>query len=332
MTLDLLFANILSPPILFFAMGMLATALRSDLEIPEPLPKLFGLYLLWAIGFKGGIELRNAGFDTDALAPVLAGFVLSAALPLVAYPLLRLRFGRADACAVAACYGSVSVVTFITASNFIAAQGIEASGSLVAALALMESPAIIIGIMLWRRAQASEAAGTNHAAPVKRGRLAPLLREAAFGGPVFLLLGSMLVGLLSGPDAASTLQPFSEDIFHGVLVLFLLESGMRAARSLGELRRNVQFAVLMSIALPLVNAVIGIGVSRVLGLSVGDAFLLTILCASGSYIAAPAAMRLSIPQANAGVYLPMSLAITFPFNIAIGIPLYLTIISRIWGV
>lgn len=330
MTFDLLFANILSPPILFFAMGMLATALRSDLEIPEPLPKLFGLYLLWAIGFKGGIELRSAGFDPAALAPVIAGFVLSAVLPFIAYPLVRARFGRADACAIAACYGSVSVVTFITASNFIDARGIEASGSLVAALALMESPAIIVGVMLWRRVSAHDGAHDGSAKP-KRGSIWPLFREAVFGGPVFLLLGSMLIGVLSGPESSAKLQPFSEDIFHGVLVLFLLESGMRAARSLGELRRNVHFAILMSVVIPLINAAIGIAVSAALGLSQGDAFLLTILCASGSYIAAPAAMRIAIPKANAGVYLPMSLALTFPFNISVGIPLYLAVISMLWG-
>jgi hypothetical protein len=330
MSLDLLMANILSPPILFFAMGMLATAVRSDLSIPEPLPKLFGMYLLWAIGFKGGVELRGAGLDADALMPVAAGLLMAVVLPFVAYPLVRARFGRADACAMAACYGSVSVVTFITASNFLDARGIESSGSLVAAVALMESPAIIVGVILWRCVGRGEEGASSGGGSRGVGMRA-MFREAVFGGPVFLLLGSMLIGALSGPASAAQLQPFSEDIFHGVLVLFLLESGMRAARSLGELRRNVRFAVLMSVVIPLVNAAIGIAVSAAMGLRVGDAFLLTILCASGSYIAAPAAMRFSIPEANAGVYLPMSLALTFPFNIAIGIPLYLAVIGGLWG-
>jgi len=324
MTLDLLLANLFSPPVLFFFMGMLAILARSDLTIPEPLPKLFALYLLWAIGFKGGVSLRESGFQTTAMLLLAAGVLLSALTPLYVRPILRLRFGEADACATAAAYGSVSVVTFITAKNFLEAQGVLYSPHLIAALALMEFPAIVVGVLLYN-ARTRSSATAHHAGPRE------LFREAIFSGPVFLLLGSMAVGALSGPAGWETLQPFSEDIFHGVLVLFLLESGMVASRRLRELGRGVQWAMIFGVALPLLNAGVGLLVARLVGAGVGDAFLFVILSASASYIAVPAAMRMAIPEANAGLYLPMALAISFPFNIALGIPIYLEIIRLIWG-
>lgn len=323
MTLDLLLTNLLSPPVLFFFLGMAAVLLRSDLSIPEPLPKLFAIYLLWAIGFKGGVSLRESGFETSALLLLAAGVGLSAVTPIYVRPLLRLRFTEADACATAAAYGSVSVVTFITAANFIEAQGVAYSPHLIAALALMESPAIVAGVLLYnRRTRGDDSA--HHASPRE------LFQEALFSGPVFLLLGSMCVGVLSGPAGWETLQPFSEDIFHGVLVLFLLESGIVACRRLRELGGVLPWAVVFGVALPLLNAGAGLIIARLLGAGVGDAFLFVILAASASYIAVPAAMRLAIPEANAGLYLPMALAISFPFNIALGIPLYLEIVRRFW--
>lgn len=318
MQLDLLIDNLLSPPILFFFLGMGAVVVRSDLEIPAPISKLFSLYLLWAIGFKGGVQLRAAGLDIDTLLPIFSAMLLSASIPFLFYPLLRIRLNRPDACATAAAYGSVSVVTFITATNFLDAQNIEHSGYLVAALALMESPAIASAIILYGLRRHLEKDNTEPPPPMRK-----VLHEAIFGGAVYLLLGSLVVGIISGPTGYEVLQPFTNDIFHGVLVLFLLDSGMTAARRLGDLKGSRGFAVLMAIVMPLISATLGLGVAKLLGLSMGDGFLIVILAASASYIAVPAAMAQALPKANSGLYLPMALGLTFPFNIALGIPLYL---------
>lgn len=329
--LQLLSDNLLSPPILFFFLGVLARWLRSDLSIPEPLPRLFGLYLLWAIGFKGGVSIAAAGLGLSVLVPLLVMMGLSIVLPLVAYPVLRRCFNCADACATAAAFGSVSVVTFITASNFLTAQGIESSGYLVAALALMEFPAIITGVVLYRILSARQESAGGSAARTHQTGFGSLVRESLLSGPVYLLLGSMVVGALTGERGWGTLQTFSEDIFHGILVLFLLESGIRAAERLNELGKVWHYAAMIGIGLALLNASIGAVVAWLLGMSTGDGFLLIILCASASYIAVPATMRIAIPEANAGVYLPMALGITFPFNIAFGIPLYLMLMQWITG-
>lgn len=333
MQLDLLLANLTSPPILFFVLGVLATLAKSDLTIPEPLPKLFSLYLLWAIGFKGGVSLREAGLDIETLLPLLVAVAISFLAPLIIVWPLRSRFTIADACATAGAYGSVSVVTFITAANFLQAQEIPYGGHLVAALALMEAPAIISAVLLYRILESkrpatepqAEALGEHGAPP----NMKALLREALFNGPVFLLLGSMLAGLLTSESGWATLQPFCEDIFHGVLVLFLLEAGMTAARTLSGLKQAGVVAPIAGITIPICGAVVAIGLGKLLGMSEGDTFLLAILSASASYIAVPAAMRLAIPAANPGIYLPMALGVTFPFNIAVGIPLYLWMIRAI---
>jgi hypothetical protein len=321
MPLDLLLQNILSPPILFFALGFLAVLLRSDLEIPHPLPKLFSIYLLWAIGFKGGIFLRKSGADPDTFVTLLAAVALSALLPIVSIPLLKRLFSGADACVIGASYGSVSVVTFITAANFLDSQAIPYSGHLVATLALMEAPAIVTGVMMYRHLQRSKDA------PASFGSL---FREALFGGPVFLLLGSLLAGLLSTEQGWANLRPFTEDIFHGVLVLFLLDSGMLAALRVRDLASGAWKIVGVGASMTIANAALGLLLSRLLGLPPGDALLFTILAASASYIAVPAAMRMAIPEANAGIYIPMALAVTFPINIALGIPLYLWLIETLW--
>ncbi len=321
MPLDLLLQNLLSPPILFFVLGVGATLLRSDLTIPQPLPKLFSIYLLWAIGFKGGIYLRKSGADPSALLTLVAAVAISALVPFVVIPLLRRWFSDADACAIGASYGSVSVVTFITAANFLDAQTIAYSGYLVAALALMEAPAIVSGVMMHRRLDRA------HDTPASIGRL---LHESLLSGPVFLLLGSLLAGLLATEQGWEDLQPFTDDIFHGVLVLFLLDSGMLAASRVRELAAGSVRVVTCALLLTLSNATLGLIVARLLGLAVGDAVLFTILSASASYIAVPAAMRLAIPSANASIYLPMALAITFPFNIGVGIPLYLWLVQALW--
>jgi len=321
MALQLALDNLLSPPVLFFIVGILAVLARSDLKIPEPIPQLFSLYLLWAIGYKGGVKLHEAGLNVDTLAPMAAAVALAALTPLWVHPILRLRFNTHDAAACAAAFGSVSAVTFITAANFLDAQQIPYGGHLVAALALMEAPAVVVAVLLHRRA-AQKAAADASAADSNQS-LAELLREAVLSGPVYLLIGSMAVGLLAGPRGYDQLSPFTNDVFYGMLVLFLLEAGMTAARRIKGLAEVGGFAVTISIAVPLANALMTWGLCWLLKLAPGDAFLLMILAASASYIAVPATMRTAIPKANAGLYLPMALGVTFPFNIALGIPLYL---------
>ncbi len=309
---------------------------RSDLSIPEPIAKLFSLYLLWAIGYKGGVKLHEAGFDADVLVPLGVALALSTLTPLWVFPALRRNLGAADAAACAAAFGSVSAVTFITAANFLEANDIPYGGYMGAALALMEAPAIIVAVMFYRRWQRTHEArdaidgesldAAPAAAPPAGGVLA-LLRESVLSGPVFLLLGSMLVGLLAGPRGYERLLPFTEDVFYGVLVLFLLEAGMVAAKRLRSLGGAGVFTVAAGVVIPIINAAITWPITKLLGLEIGDAFLLMILAASASYIAVPAAMRLTIPQASPGVYLTVALGITFPFNIAIGIPLYLWVLG-----
>ena len=318
-------SNLLTPPILFFALGMAATLLRSDLEVPQQMTRAMSLYLLFSIGMHGGVELASAGLSLDALAPLGAGIAVSALVPLAAFQLLRKKLGAADAAAVGATYGSISAVTFVTATSFLDERGLAWSGHMVAAMALMESPAILVGVLLARRAAAHEGAGEEGA------NLGELAKEAFLNGSVFLLIGALLVGLLSGERGWQSVAPFAHDPFKGVLCLFLLDMGLIAARRLSALRRSGPLLLGFALCVPIAMAAVGIGVSRALGLSNGDALLFTVLCASASYIAVPAAIRSSLPKANPGLFLPMSLTVTFPFNIALGIPLYMSAIDAVWS-
>jgi len=329
MDLEMILGNLMTPPVLFFALGMAATLLRSDLEIPQAVTRGLSLYLLFAIGMHGGYELSQAGFSFNTLKPLGVGVLTSALFPLGTFLVLRKRLGAADAAAIAATYGSISAVTFITACSFLDLREVPWSGTMVAAMALMESPAILVGVMLARRAGVTpDAQDADDAVPGGGS----LLREAFLNGPVFLLVGSLTIGILSGEKGWASVKPFVDDPFKGVLCLFLLDMGLIAARRLGALRRAGLVVVGFAVFAPLVHAGIGIAASRALGLSVGDALLLTVLCASASYIAVPAAIRMTVPQANPSLFLPMSLAMTFPFNVAVGIPLYMTVIEKIWGV
>jgi uncharacterized protein len=314
--------NLLTPPILFFFLGALAVAVRSDLEIPQPLPKFFSLYLLLSIGFRGGAELHRGGFGSAVIYALLAAALMSALVPFYTFFLLRRRLGAADAAAVSATYGSISAVTFITAAAFLQRAGLEFGGHLVAAMALMESPAIVIGVLLYRLN--ARGAGGEFA-------WGELLREAFLNGSVFLIMGSLVVGLLTGEAGEQGMRPFTEDIFKGILAFFLLDMGLISAKRVGALRRAGLFPLLFAVAIPLLNAALGIALAKGLGMPKGDALMFTVLCASASYIAVPAAMRLSVPEANPSLYVPMSLAITFPFNIVVGLPLYLFAINAWWG-
>ena len=336
-------ANLLSAPILFFLLGAVACLAKSDLDIPQPIPKLLSLYLLISIGLKGGVELRSAGMTYEVVAGLSAGVVLSFAVPVWTFFLLKRRLGVADAAGIAATYGSISAVTFIIAASFLDTRGIAYGGHMVAAMALMESPAIIMGILLanWLRQPApgtapGSAPGSNSAsgeaweADPDGVRWGKLLHEAAFNSAVLLLLGSMVIGMLIGSDGFKDVKPLVGDPFKGVLCLFLLDMGLVATRRIGDLKRAGWGPVAFGLVAPPVHAGLGIAAAAVLGLRSGDALLLAVLVGSASYIAVPAALRLSLPEANPSIYLPMSLGLTFPFNVVLGIPLYWAVIERSW--
>ncbi|MBC8008950.1 MAG: sodium-dependent bicarbonate transport family permease [Burkholderiales bacterium] len=308
-----LFANLLTPPILFFILGAIAALVRADLEIPAPVSKALSLFLLAAIGFKGGAALAESGFGGSVAPTLLAAVLASALVPLWTFFVLRRRLGPADAAGVSATYGSVSAVTFLTAASFLDARGIPYSGHMVAAMSLMESPAIVVAVLLARHY------GENRRAGVDWRHLG---RDAFLNGSVFLLLGSLLAGWICGPARGASFMPFIQTAFPGMLAFFLLDMGIVAARRCGELRRVGWTAATFALCAPLLNAVLGLGLSALLGLPSGDALLLVVLCASASYIAVPAALRVALPEANPGLYVTLSLAVTFPFNIVVGLPLY----------
>lgn len=317
----LVLSNLLNPPVLFFFLGMLACLIGSDLEIPQPLPKFFSLYLLLSIGFKGGVELHKSGLTPQVAWTLAAAMLMALVVPLWTFFILRRKLDLNNAAAAAATYGSVSAVTFIAATSFLGQLGITSGGHMVAAMALMESPAIIIGIALarWFGKGSGVEFSWSH-----------LLRDAFANGSVLVLCGALVIGLLTGESGGKALAPFTSDIFRGMLCLFLLDMGIVSARRLGGIRQLGIFPIAFATLVPLVNAAAAIGIAHLLGLSRGDALLFTALCASASYIAVPAAMRLALPEANPGVYVTMALAITFPFNIILGLPLYLSVINRIW--
>ncbi len=305
---------------------MAAALLRSDLQIPGQVARFLSLYLLFAIGFKGGVALAENPFDLVALRGLLAAIALSIAVPIYTFYFLRKRIELANAAAIAATYGSISAVTFVTATSYLDINGIAWNGYLVAAMALMESPAIILGLLLYRVYRARElGASSSEAIEIRWG---DMLREAFLNGSVFLVLGSLVIGWITGPAGMQQVAPLVKDLFIGVLCLFLLDMGIVAAKRLEDLvgirgsGNNPALLIGTAIGLPLVNAALSTLLAVVLGLSEGDAVLLIVLGASASYIAVPAAMRLALPEANPSIYLPMSLTITFPFNILIGIPLY----------
>lgn len=324
MDMSPLLANLLNPPVLFFFLGMAAVWIKSDLDVPQPLPKFFSLYLLMSLGFKGGVELNKSGISSQVLWTLAAAIFMALAVPLYTFFVLRRKMSVPDAAAVAATYGSVSAVTFITATSFLGQQKMEFGGHMVAAMALMESPAIIVGVLLARLAKAKEGDADKG---LPRG---DLMRDAFANGSVFLLVGSLLIGVLTGENGEHALKPFTSDIFKGVLCLFLLDMGLVSARRLRDSRALGAFSISFAVAVPLLNAAVALCLAYALQMGRGDALLFCVLCASASYIAVPAAVRLAIPDANPGLYVTMALAMTFPFNIIVGIPLYIAIINGSW--
>jgi hypothetical protein len=317
-------ANLLSPAVLFFALGLLAAISKSDLKFPEPLYVSLTIYLLIAIGFKGGVAIAEAGLAKVWL-PAVAAMLLGTLIPLWTYPTLRFagKFSAVDSAAIAAHYGSVSAVTFIAATNYLKAINQPYESYATAFLAVMESPAILVGVVLGKLA-------TRRAGGADFTSLKAAAHEALLGRSIFLLVGGLLVGWLSGPPGMAKVEPFFVTPFQGVLALFLLEMGMVAGRRLEDLKRVGPFLLGFGIVMPLLHGCLGVWLGKVSGLGLGGATLLGTLSASASYIAAPAAIRLSLPDANPTYYLTASLAITFPFNIALGIPIYFEFARRLY--
>jgi hypothetical protein len=324
--------NLLNPPLLFFLLGAGAALVRSDLEIPQPFPKILSLYLLFAIGFKGGVELSHSGLGGQTLAVLVSAVAMSLLVPCYVFFLMRGRLGAENAAAVAATYGSISAVTFMTAIAFLESKGVSYGGHMVAAMALMESPAIVAGVLLLRMTARGGGTTTLPAGGSSNGiAWNELLRDSFFNGSVFLLTGSLLIGAATGDRGWEAVRPLTDDLFTGVLCLFLLDLGIVATRRLEAIRKAGLPAVAFALGAPPVHAVGAMLLARLLGLDRGDALLLTILAASASYIAVPAAMRLAVPRANPSIYVTMALALTFPFNIVVGIPLYYSIIQAWWS-
>ncbi len=314
--LNLAGTNLLAPPVLFFALGFAASFARSDLEVPQAVAKALSLYLLLAIGFKGGVAVASHGIDARLAATLASGVILSALIPFIAFGSLRAFTGlpRVDAAAVAAHYGSISVVTFAAATSVLTSAGIDYEGYLVATAALMETPAIMSALLLMRGANGKEANGTS----------GELWREIALNGSIVVLTGAFVIGWITGPKGLAEVSAFIVDPFKGVLCLFLLDMGLVAGRGMRQSARDLTpplFA--FGIAMPLIGGVLGAFASYLVGLSPGGAALLTTLAASASYIAVPAAMRLALPEARPSIYLSLSLGITFPFNLTLGIPIYI---------
>ncbi len=329
MSLDLILQNILNPPILFFFLGMLAVFLKSDLTIPQPLPKLFSLYLLIAIGLHGGYELSKSGLDFYVLKALLIAVGMALLVPVYSYFILRMKLDTYNSVALSATYGSISAVTFITGITYLQAMNVEYGGYMVAAMTLMESPAIVIGLVFVAIFGKKSVNGNDD--EYSKTNWGEILREAFLNPSVYLLVGALIIGILSGEKGWNDMEPLFGALFKGMLAFFLLDMGIVAAKRIYELKKLGMFLIGFAIVMPIVNACIGMSLAYFFGLTKGDAFLIALLSGSASYIAVPAALRLSVPEANPGIYLPLSLAITFPFNISLGIPLYYYLISTIWG-
>ncbi len=337
MQFDLL-SNLLDPAVLFFFFGLFAILVKSNLEIPPAIAKFLSLYLLMAIGIKGGVAMNKSGFGPEVLYALSAALIMAALVPLYSYFILRRnkKVSAFDAAAIAGTYGSVSAVTFIVAGGYLSRHGIEPSGYMTAAMVIMESPAIIMAVLLATmiRLREKRLAGNAAGAGEKNGSALPMgkvLHEAFTDGVQLLLLGSLLIGYLVGTEGAALMQPFTGDIFRGMLAFFLLEMGLVVGRRLPEMRKAGVFLTGFGLLMPMVNAALAILLAKLFGLSLSDTFMLAVLAASASYIVVPAVVRYAIPEANPSLYLTMALAVTFPFNLVVGIPLYFEAINYLWG-
>ena len=319
MDFHILLTNLTNPTLLFFVLGVFAVSVKSDLEIPASSSKFIALYLLFSIGFKGGQELSHSGFTTEIIYSLLFGLAIASIIPLYAFFILKRKMNISDSGAVAAAYGSVSAVTFVAAVSFLEAQKIVYGGHMVAVMALMESPAIIMGVILLMKFDAE-----NHS----KGKLIETIKHSFTNGSVLLILGSLVIGFIADTKQAEGIKPFTTDIFKGFLAIFLLEMGMVTARRFKAFKKYGWFATAFAIIVPMINGCVVAALSGLFIHDIGNRFIFAILAASASYIAVPAAMRLAAPKADPGLYIPMALGITFPFNITIGMPLYYLIVQN----
>jgi hypothetical protein len=319
MNFNLLLENLTNPALLFFVLGVLGVYLKSDLEIPPNSSKFISLYLLFAIGFKGGQELSHEAITMEIGWSMLFGIFISLMIPLYTFFILKRKLAVQDSAAVAASYGSVSAVTFVAAVTFLELQHLTSGGHMVAVMALMESPAIIVGVILMMRYD-KENSGTH--------KLGSIVKHSMTNGSVLLILGSLVIGMVADAKQAEGIKPFTTDIFKGFLAIFLLEMGMLTARRFSAFKKYGWFVTVFALLIPALNGCAVAYLSQFITHEAGDRFIFSILAASASYIAVPAAMRLAAPKADPGLYLPMALGITFPFNITIGMPIYFWIVQH----
>lgn len=317
MNFNLLLDNLTNPALLFFLLGIIATRLNSDLEIPPNSSKFISLYLLFSIGFKGGQELAHSHFDLEIIYSAIFGVFIAIIIPVYCFFILKRKFSIENSGAIAAAYGSVSAVTFVTAISFLEIQKYTFSGHMVAIMALMEAPAIIIGVILMKIFNKNE---------VIKTKMKSVIKHSLTNGSVLLILGSLLIGYLASDQQAMGIKPFTTDIFKGFLAIFLLDMGILSGKKLNVFIKSGWFPVVFAIIIPLINGCLVALLSQLVSNEIGNRFIFAILAASASYIAVPAAMKIVAPKANPGLFLPMALAITFPFNITFGMPIYLTII------
>ncbi len=317
MNTQLLFENVTNPALLFFVLGIIAARLKSDLEIPANSSKFISLYLLFAIGFKGGQELAHSHLSLEILWSVLFGVAVAFLIPLYTFFILKRKLSIENSGAIAAAYGSVSAVTFVAAVSFLEMQHITFGGHMVAIMALMEAPAIIIGVLLIRIYSVEKSSTTTFGSVVL---------HSFTNGSVLMIIGSLVIGLLTSDQQAEGIKPFTTDIFKGFLAIFLLDMGIVSGRKLNDFLKSGLFTALFAVVIPLINGSLVAFFSSLVTDDPGNRFLLSVLAASASYIAVPAAMKLAAPKANPGIFLPMALAVTFPVNLTIGMPLFLSII------
>lgn len=322
-------SSLLSPPILFFVLGLAAVAIGSDLKLPKTFGKIMSMYLLFSLGFKGGNMLHQSGLTREGVMAMLATAALSAVTPLWVFPILRKKLGIATAAGVAATYGSVSAVTFIAAAALLRQREVEFGGHMVAAMVIMEFPALVVGVLLARLLDPSS--GEREQSPIPRHRpegLGQAVREALTNGSIVLLIGSLIIGALTTDSGRQVTAPLWDELFYGVLCFYLLDLGLMAGRGFKYVLRAGPMVIGFALLFPPVNAAVGLGLSMLFSLTRGDTFLMMAMAASASYIAAPAALRIALPKARASVYVPMALTLTFPFNILVGLPMYWAIVER----
>ena len=320
MNFSLLIENLTNPALLFFVLGILSVYLKSDLEIPSNASKFISLYLLFAIGFKGGQELSHETFTPEIGWSMLFGIFISLIIPFYTFFILRRKLSVSDSGAIAAAYGSVSAVTFVTAVSYLEYHQLNLHGHMVAIMALMESPAIIIGLVLISLFNKEES--------TTKIKIPSVIKHSLTNGSVLLILGSLIIGFMANAKQAEGIKPFTNDLFKGFLAIFLLDMGITSGKKLKAFFSFGIFPVVFAIIIPIVNGCLFAILSSLVTTDIANRFIFAVLAASASYIAVPAAMKISVPKANPGLYLPMALAVSFPINITVGLPIYFWLVQH----